>query len=197
MTLRARARSIVDCNSLRGDPSAAAARGSGCDSFWCHANRRLPRHDGLVCGVKSALSPLLCATAQHVDVALALPWPVQECRVLYRVRVLEAHRWSEAAATMRKYRLIAKKGEGTFSEVLKAQSVKNGKCYAIKCMKTHFTSIEQVRLGGQRVWAAGLRPAFSPCIHAVPRAGEQLEGDPGVAEAVTTSQCGAAGRGAI
>jgi len=28
---------------------------------------------------------------------------------------------------MRKYRLISKKGEGTFSEVLKAQSVKTGK----------------------------------------------------------------------
>jgi renal tumor antigen len=30
-------------------------------------------------------------------------------------------------AAMHKYRLIAKKGEGTFSEVLKAQSIKNGK----------------------------------------------------------------------
>ena len=28
--------------------------------------------------------------------------------------------------------------------MLKAQSVKNGKCYAIKCMKTHFSNIEQV-----------------------------------------------------
>ena len=43
-----------------------------------------------------------------------------------------------------KYRLIAKKGEGTFSEVLKAQSIKNGKYLAIKCMKNHFDSIEQV-----------------------------------------------------
>ena len=42
------------------------------------------------------------------------------------------------------YRLIAKKGEGTFSEVLKAQSIKNGKYFAIKCMKNHFDSIEQV-----------------------------------------------------
>ncbi len=40
--------------------------------------------------------------------------------------------------------MIAKKGEGTFSEVLKAQSIKNGKCLAIKCMKNHFDSIEQV-----------------------------------------------------
>jgi len=45
---------------------------------------------------------------------------------------------------MHKYRLISKKGEGTFSEVLKAQSVKNGQYVAIKCMKNHFQSIEQV-----------------------------------------------------
>ena len=32
---------------------------------------------------------------------------------------------------MRKYRLVAKKGEGTFSEVLKAQNVKDGKYHAI------------------------------------------------------------------
>jgi hypothetical protein len=42
------------------------------------------------------------------------------------------------------YRLVAKKGEGTFSEVLKAQAIKNGKYVAIKCMKSHFTSLEQV-----------------------------------------------------
>lgn len=46
---------------------------------------------------------------------------------------------------MRKYRLVAKKGEGTFSEVLKAQNVKDGKYYAIKCMKNRFDSIDQVR----------------------------------------------------
>lgn len=46
---------------------------------------------------------------------------------------------------MQKYRLISKKGEGTFSEVLKAQSIKTGKYVAIKCMKNHFESIEQVR----------------------------------------------------
>lgn len=45
---------------------------------------------------------------------------------------------------MQKYRLISKKGEGTFSEVLKAQSIKTGKYVAIKCMKNHFESIEQV-----------------------------------------------------
>ena len=45
---------------------------------------------------------------------------------------------------MRKYRLVAKKGEGTFSEVLKAQNIKNGTYRAIKCMRNHFESIEQV-----------------------------------------------------
>lgn len=45
---------------------------------------------------------------------------------------------------MHKYRLISKKGEGTFSEVLKAQSIKSGKHVAIKCMKNHFDSIDQV-----------------------------------------------------
>jgi renal tumor antigen len=45
---------------------------------------------------------------------------------------------------MHKYRLISKKGEGTFSEVLKAQSIKSGKYVAIKCMKNHFDGIDQV-----------------------------------------------------
>jgi len=45
---------------------------------------------------------------------------------------------------MHKYRLIAKKGEGTFSEVLKAQSIKNGQYWAIKCMKNSFDNIDQV-----------------------------------------------------
>jgi renal tumor antigen len=41
--------------------------------------------------------------------------------------------------------LLSKKGEGTFSEVLKATSIKSGKPVAIKCMKNHFDSLEQVR----------------------------------------------------
>lgn len=45
---------------------------------------------------------------------------------------------------MNKYRLISKKGEGTFSEVLKAQSIKTEKHVAIKCMKNHFDSVDQV-----------------------------------------------------
>jgi len=45
---------------------------------------------------------------------------------------------------MNQYKLISRKGEGTFSEVLKAQSLKTGNYVAIKCMKTHFNSVEQV-----------------------------------------------------
>jgi serine/threonine protein kinase len=45
---------------------------------------------------------------------------------------------------MRKYRLVAKKGEGTFSEVIKSQNVKDGRYHAIKCMKNRFESIDQV-----------------------------------------------------
>ena len=43
---------------------------------------------------------------------------------------------------MQKYRLIGKKGEGTFSEVLKAQAIKTGKYVAIKCMKAHFDTFD-------------------------------------------------------
>eukprot|EP00579_Thalassiosira_antarctica_P016781 CAMPEP_0201946500 /NCGR_PEP_ID=MMETSP0903-20130614/54447_1 /ASSEMBLY_ACC=CAM_ASM_000552 /TAXON_ID=420261 /ORGANISM="Thalassiosira antarctica, Strain CCMP982" /LENGTH=531 /DNA_ID=CAMNT_0048489601 /DNA_START=225 /DNA_END=1821 /DNA_ORIENTATION=+ len=45
---------------------------------------------------------------------------------------------------MRKYRLIAKKGEGTFSEVIKAQNIKTGTFHAIKCMKSSYKSADQV-----------------------------------------------------
>ena len=48
---------------------------------------------------------------------------------------------------MRKYRLISKRGEGTFSEVIKAQNTKTGNFYAIKCMKSAYKSAEQVRIG--------------------------------------------------
>ena len=46
--------------------------------------------------------------------------------------------------TYLEYRLVSKKGEGTFSEVFKAQSTLTGKYVAIKCMKSHFDSNEQV-----------------------------------------------------
>lgn len=42
------------------------------------------------------------------------------------------------------YRLVAKKGEGTFSEVLKAQSIITGEYFAIKCMKSTFKNMDQV-----------------------------------------------------
>lgn len=42
------------------------------------------------------------------------------------------------------YRLIKKQGEGTFSEVFKAQSIKTGAYVAIKFMKSHFANNEQV-----------------------------------------------------
>jgi len=38
------------------------------------------------------------------------------------------------------YRLTSKKGEGTFSEVLKAKNILTGKFVAIKCMKNHYNS---------------------------------------------------------
>lgn len=44
----------------------------------------------------------------------------------------------------KKYRILGKKGEGTFSEVLKAICLKDGKPCAIKCMKHQFESINQV-----------------------------------------------------
>jgi renal tumor antigen len=40
--------------------------------------------------------------------------------------------------------MLAKKGEGTFSEVLKAQCIKTSKYVAIKCMKSNFNNIDQV-----------------------------------------------------
>lgn len=39
---------------------------------------------------------------------------------------------------MDQYRLLSKIGEGTFSEVFKAVSIKNHKTYAIKCMKKKY-----------------------------------------------------------
>ncbi|XP_063118208.1 MAPK/MAK/MRK overlapping kinase isoform X3 [Rattus norvegicus] len=45
---------------------------------------------------------------------------------------------------MKNYKAIGKIGEGTFSEVLKMQSLRDGNYYACKQMKQHFESIEQV-----------------------------------------------------
>ena len=40
--------------------------------------------------------------------------------------------------------MIKKLGEGTFSEVFKAQVIKTGELVAIKCMKQKYTNIETV-----------------------------------------------------
>lgn len=45
---------------------------------------------------------------------------------------------------MKKYKLICKKGEGTFSEVVCGENIENGKQFAIKCMKSSFDSLQQV-----------------------------------------------------
>ncbi|KAM9645070.1 MAPK/MAK/MRK overlapping kinase [Trichechus inunguis] len=45
---------------------------------------------------------------------------------------------------MKSYKTIGKIGEGTFSEVMKMQSLRDGNYYACKQMKQHFGSIEQV-----------------------------------------------------
>ncbi|KAM3852898.1 MAPK/MAK/MRK overlapping kinase isoform 1-T1 [Vipera latastei] len=45
---------------------------------------------------------------------------------------------------MNKYKTIGKIGEGTFSDVLKVQSLNNGRYYACKQMKQHFESIDHV-----------------------------------------------------
>lgn len=45
---------------------------------------------------------------------------------------------------MQKYRILGKKGEGTFSEVLKVQDIRDGTYYACKKMKQRYESIDQV-----------------------------------------------------
>ncbi|XP_066915513.1 MAPK/MAK/MRK overlapping kinase-like [Clytia hemisphaerica] len=49
-----------------------------------------------------------------------------------------------AVKSMQKYRILGKKGEGTFSEVLKCQSIEDGQYYACKRMKQQFESIDRV-----------------------------------------------------
>ena len=48
------------------------------------------------------------------------------------------------AGAMRRLKLISRKGEGTFSEVFKAQNVVTGKIVAVKVMKGHFQDVAQV-----------------------------------------------------
>lgn len=40
--------------------------------------------------------------------------------------------------------MIQKLGEGTFSEVFKAQNTKTGEFVAVKCMKQKFNNVEEV-----------------------------------------------------
>jgi len=46
--------------------------------------------------------------------------------------------------TITGYRILGKKGEGTFSEVLKCQHIKDGNFFAMKRMKQRYTSIDQI-----------------------------------------------------
>nr|XP_038035582.1 MAPK/MAK/MRK overlapping kinase isoform X9 [Anas platyrhynchos] len=52
--------------------------------------------------------------------------------------------WSHPCLGVSEYKLVGKIGEGTFSDVLKTLSLRDGKYYACKHMKQHFESIEQV-----------------------------------------------------
>jgi hypothetical protein len=61
-----------------------------------------------------------------------------------RLRVLHSLACASPVPASPEYKLLSKKGEGTFSEVLKATCIKNGKPVAIKCMKNHFDSLDQV-----------------------------------------------------
>ncbi len=70
---------------------------------------------------------------------------IKETRKLVETTALLEGKWP-LAVVMRKYRLVAKKGEGTFSEVIKAQNIKTGTFHAIKCMKSTYKSADQVRL---------------------------------------------------
>lgn len=45
---------------------------------------------------------------------------------------------------MHRYKVLGRKGEGTFSEVLLASELSSGKQFAIKCMKRRFTSSTEV-----------------------------------------------------
>eukprot|EP00002_Diphylleia_rotans_P013168 TRINITY_DN2565_c0_g1_i7.p1 TRINITY_DN2565_c0_g1~~TRINITY_DN2565_c0_g1_i7.p1 ORF type:complete len:151 (-),score=30.71 TRINITY_DN2565_c0_g1_i7:87-539(-) len=48
------------------------------------------------------------------------------------------------SAVLQKYSIMSKKGEGTFAEVVKIQSLQNGDLFALKKMKTSFETIDQV-----------------------------------------------------
>ena len=54
-----------------------------------------------------------------------------EVKALGSLHASKTHAFSE-------YRILGKKGEGTFSEVLKCQHIKDGTYYACKKMKQHY-----------------------------------------------------------
>ncbi|GBN30518.1 MAPK/MAK/MRK overlapping kinase [Araneus ventricosus] len=41
------------------------------------------------------------------------------------------------------YRILGKKGEGSFAEVMACQNLTDGQLYACKTLKRHFVSVEQ------------------------------------------------------
>lgn len=82
-------------------------------------------------------------------------WYATPCSPTRRLTWFHAASQRDNPDAMRKYRLIAKKGEGTFSEVLKAQNIKSGSFVAIKCMRN-------VRGGPCRPAA---QPAFPTAPH--------------------------------
>ena len=69
--------------------------------------------------------------------------PQPPIRQLHRGEARQVQEGGKGARleVMRKYRLVSKKGEGTFSEVLKAQNVKRGTYHAIKVSCISFRSV--------------------------------------------------------
>ncbi|XP_035232014.1 MAPK/MAK/MRK overlapping kinase-like, partial [Stegodyphus dumicola] len=44
---------------------------------------------------------------------------------------------------MQRYRILGKKGEGSFAEVMACQNMSDGQLYACKTLKRHFVSVDQ------------------------------------------------------
>ena len=68
---------------------------------------------------------------------------------------------------MHKYRLKKKIGQGAFAEVLMAKNLKKGSMAAIKCMKNHFKSVEQVNSLPEIYALKKLCPPSNPHPHIV------------------------------
>uniref|UniRef100_A0A8B9LD03 Protein kinase domain-containing protein n=1 Tax=Astyanax mexicanus TaxID=7994 RepID=A0A8B9LD03_ASTMX len=63
--------------------------------------------------------------------------------VVEKKKQWEADQALSSSLALRGYKIIKKIGEGTFSEVVKVQNLKNGKHYACKTMKQSINSLEQ------------------------------------------------------